>query len=287
MTCQLRIERAGEFRLALDFEGPVELAAALASVVARWEAPESIVAEPREEAPPSSRRVTTGPKVPLTNAEKCRRRRDREKARDTGTDTSDTKTDTAPVSRDTEKSVAPVSPVSVPVSRVGVASASLSGSLPSLSPAFGSFLGESESETRARGDTKTTPATPTPTPPAGVATPARIDLDEPMPPWAMTRIETLRMTLGPFPAAFDAKAEWSDFVAYTVAQHDVGNRLALSAARWQGWLKKHRDISRRESTSRPTRPRNGVAWPVQRSPPGGPGFAIGDEPFDAELRVTK
>ena len=49
MTCQLRIERAGEFRLSLDFEGPVEFAAALASVVARFEA--TLPAKPPRAAP--------------------------------------------------------------------------------------------------------------------------------------------------------------------------------------------------------------------------------------------
>ena len=183
MSCELKIERSDGYRLSLTFDGPPEVAAALAQVIADFESPKAPPSEPsRPVAPPESTPRLRS--APLTNAEKCRRRRERlhQKAlgqvsagvarhqNDTATRCRDTENDTAPVS----ESVAPVSP---PVSGVALAPASRSGSLPSLSPAFSGSHEEKEKEEigdRAR-------ATPTPTPRPGVATPTPPPVPRPLP----------------------------------------------------------------------------------------------------------
>lgn len=245
--------------LDASVEGADEFVAAITAAVARFAARGT---KEVPEAAPSSR-----PGGPLTNAEKCRRRRERAR-RDTATVSIDTENDTVTVSRDTEKSVAAVSPVSGLVSPVGLASASLSGSLPSLSPAFSSFHGEIESETRARGDTKSDTATPTPTPkttPSGVA--ANADLDQPIPAWARARIETLRMNLGPPRVPIELALEWARFVA-----HMAKTSRLVGEAEWQSWLTSSWTRARAQAEqARPVRGRGGLqndeTW--TRDPTGG------------------
>mgnify|MGYP007100052650 FL=1 len=234
MTCELRIERTEGFRLSLTFEGPVELAAALAQVVARFDGGHIPASPEGDDAPPSAPRPKAGT---LTPAERARRYRQRHADRHGAV--------TAGVTIVTEPVTVPVTVRDGSRDAPGVAcapaSASRSGVSPSLSQASDSSLGEIERESAREGRHERHVTNVTGRDVTGVT----VDLDQPMPPWALARVETLRMTLGP--SAVDPTAEWIGFVAHVAKAREDGRVLAVSEAGWASWLKRAWDFARRDA----------------------------------------
>ena len=263
MTCSLRIERTDGFRLSLTFDGPVELGAALAQVVARFEAgePVDVAGGAPPSVPVSTPKVAgTGPRGGRSSTKRSQDRRDRIAAAKrngsplhaTGNATNATLHATGPVA------VAPASP---------------SGSLPSLSPAFASSHGEKKSARNRCNDATATDATWLPVAP--------IDLDAPMSAydWAAGRVESLRMH-GGLPASFDVPSAWMGYVGHVARECAEGRPRRLEAGGWQKWLADQVRYDRNGNGNR--------GRVVQRDPPGPKAYrqAKSDDPWDDEEKTA-
>jgi hypothetical protein len=84
--------------------------------------------------------------------------------------------------------------------------------------------------------------------------PEPFDLDQPMPPWALPRVETLRMTLGEPRGPVDVAAEWVGFVAHVAKSRAAGRAVALCEPEWASWLKRTWDFARRDVEAAKARP---------------------------------
>ena len=107
------------------------------------------------------------------------------------------------------------------------------------------------------------------------ADPKPVDLDQPMPSWALPRVETLRMTLGEPRSPVDVAAEWVGFVAHVAKSRSRGHVVALCEAEWASWLKRTWDFARRDGEEAKAR-----ASPAARR--GGRGGPQSDETWERD-----
>jgi hypothetical protein len=159
----------------------------------------------------------------------------------------------------------------------GVAAASRSGTLPSLSPASGSSLGESEnarggvSVTDRHGERVTDRDAASVTDRDGAGG-VPVDLDMPIPAWAVPRVEAMRIANGP--RDIDVGLVWRGYVAHVAAQRAAGVPRAIDVAGWSGWL-----VVEWKITGRRGGKGRGVPWAsreVQRDPLGPKSYAVSD-----------
>ena len=220
------------------------------------------------------------PRPSSTSAERSRRWRERRAERLAGAPV-DTGERVANVSRDTDRACRDMLRERVAervanVSPVALAPASRSGSPSDLTGESLSFE-ESESARAGAGATRESVsesvsrhATATRT--ERVANVSRdtdpIDLDAPPPPWALERMDTLRMSLGD--RGVDARAEWLAFLAHSAKARAERRPGQVNAASWQSWLTKAWTFARRDAE------RGSSRRIVQRDPAGPKAYVVDD-----------
>ena len=154
----------------------------------------------------------------------------------------------------------------------GVASASQSGSLPSLPSAFSSSPRErARSGERGEGVTCNGAAALHVTA-AGVARDvtglAAVDLDMAVPVWAGPRVEAMRISCGP--RELEIGLVWRGYLANVAKWRAAGRAEAVDVAGWSAWLVKEWKLGPGAGGGA----RRGPV--VQRDPPGPKAYAVGD-----------
>ena len=105
----------------------------------------------------------------------------------------------------------------------------------------------------------------------GVSSPrsplAAVDLDQPMPPWAMPRVEATRMGCGP--AEINVALVWRGYVSHVAKLRTAGEVRPIDEAGWAAWLVREWKIAAGER-------RGARVREVQRDPPGPKAYAVGN-----------
>lgn len=254
MSCVVRLERSGAFKLTLDFDGPLELASALLEVVSRYEAGLGV------EAP-------TAPKSVPATATDDEARRERERVKKAN-------------QRAAKRDMSPRVPTTVPGTEGDMSPGQSQGHALSLlvsSPVSLEKSGENKSErtereTRASGD-----MSPGQSPgQAGTFTvsPAvPLNVDAPLP--GDMRALALGLLQAKAPGrTVDLALEWSKFMAHVAIRRERGERAHASSSEWRAWVLRSVEFAR-TSTAR-GRGRNSI---VQGGPLSGPQMDF-DSPED-------
>jgi hypothetical protein len=221
------IDRPG-LRLVLDVDGPADLVAALAALVARWEGGE----------------VSTAPEAPdpgtsaakLAAAARARRYRARRHA--DGVTERDERHAEIVTERDerhaeivTERDASRVGLARASASRSG-SSSDLPGScLSSDSESENARTGAERDASRVTGERDASRVT-------GVTAASPLAVASTPAPWAQGVVDTLRMTLGPPSRPVELAAEWVGFVAHIGGLREAGSPRAICEAEWMKWLRR-------------------------------------------------
>lgn len=235
MKLSAAIDRPG-LRLVLDVDGPADLVAALAALVARWEGGEASTAP---EAP------DPGTSAKLSAAERARRYRARRHAdgvteRDDRHAESVTARDDRHAAGVTERDASRVGLARASASRSGSSSDLPGSSLSSVSESENARASAERDDRHADGVTGERDASRVTgvTGVTGVTEASPLALASTPAPWAQAVVDTLRMTLGPPSRPVELAAEWVGFVAHLASLREAGSPRAICEAEWMAWLRR-------------------------------------------------
>lgn len=206
-------------RLVLDVDGPADLVAALAALVARWEGGEASTAP---EAP------DPGTSSKLSAAERARRYRARRHADGV------TPRDDRHAAGVTERDASRVGLARASASRSGSSSVLPGSSLSSDLESENARASAERDDRHADGVTGERDASRV----TGVTEASPLALASTPAPWAQAVVDTLRMTLGPPSRPVELAAEWVGFVAYLASLRKAGSPRAICEAEWMAWLRR-------------------------------------------------
>ena len=217
-------------RLVLDVDGPADLVAALAALVARWEGGEASTAP---EAP------DPGTSSKLSAAERARRYRARRHAdgvtpRDDRHADGVTPRDDRHAAGVTERDASRVGLARASASRSGSSSVLPGSSLSSDLESENARASAERDDRHADGVTGERDASRV----TGVTEASPLALASTPAPWAQAVVDTLRMTLGPPSRPVELAAEWVGFVAYLASLRKAGSPRAICEAEWMAWLRR-------------------------------------------------